>query len=60
MTTRLHVAEDLSLDLLKLVDSRMLITANSGGGKSYLMRVVAEQAAGQVQTIILDPEGEFW
>lgn len=55
----IQISTTLSLDLPKLVDSRMLIAANSGGGKSWMMRLVAEQAAGQVQTIILDPEGEF-
>lgn len=49
----------LSLDLMKLVDTRMLIQANSGGGKSWLLRLIAEQTADKVQTIILDPEGEF-
>jgi DNA helicase HerA-like ATPase len=49
----------LKLDLLRLVDSRALIQANSGGGKSYLLRGIAEQAADRIQTIILDPEGEF-
>lgn len=52
-------AGDVQLDLLRLVDTRMLIQANSGGGKSWLFRRVAELAAGKVQTIILDPEGEF-
>lgn len=49
----------LSVDPLKLVDSRVLIQANSGGGKSYLLRGIVEQVAGKLQTIILDPEGEF-
>src|SRR5579864_5427737 len=57
--SNLHIAEGITLDLLRLVDSRMLINANSGGGKSYLLRLIAEQAAGKVQVIILDPEGEF-
>lgn len=49
----------VELDVLRLVDTRLLIQANSGGGKSWLFRRIAEQTAGQVQTIILDPEGEF-
>jgi uncharacterized protein len=56
---KLHIADGVSLDLLGLVDSRLLIQANSGGGKSHLLRLIAEQAAGHVQTVILDPEGEF-
>lgn len=57
--TKLRIADDCQLDLLKLVDSRALIQANSGGGKSWLLRLIAEQAAGHVQVVILDPEGEF-
>jgi DNA helicase HerA-like ATPase len=49
----------LHADPLKLVDSRCLIQANSGGGKSYLLRLIAEQTAKSVQTIVIDPEGEF-
>lgn len=49
----------LQVDLLKLVDTRMLIQSNSGGGKSWLLRLIAERIAGKVQIIILDPEGEF-
>ncbi len=51
--------EGVSLDALRLVDSRMLIQANSGGGKSWLLRKIAEQTGGRLQTVILDPEGEF-
>src|SRR5437868_4235949 len=49
----------MKADLLRLIDSRGLIQANSGGGKSHLLRVIAEQSADRHQTIILDPEGEF-
>lgn len=49
----------LSVDLLKLIDTRLLVQANSGGGKSWLLRLIAERVAGHVQLIILDPEGEF-
>jgi hypothetical protein len=47
------------IDLQKLVDTRLLIQAGSGGGKSYALRRVAEAVGNQVQQIILDPEGEF-
>ncbi len=43
-------------DLLK---SRLLITADSGAGKSWLIRVLLEQAFGKVPIIVIDPEGEF-
>src|SRR5216683_2583038 len=47
----------LELDLPTLVDTRLLIQANSGGGKSWLLRLIAERA--EIQTIVLDNEGEF-
>src|SRR6266446_549907 len=47
----------LELDLPTLVDTRLLIQANSGGGKSWLLRLFAERAG--IQTIVLDNEGEF-
>jgi DNA helicase HerA-like ATPase len=34
----------LKLDLPALVDTRLLIQANSGGGKSWLLRLIAERA----------------
>lgn len=43
----------------KLLQSRMVILANSGGGKSYAVRKFAEQTVSSTQTIIIDPEGEF-
>jgi DNA helicase HerA-like ATPase len=49
--------QKLELDLLALVDTRLLIQANSGGGKSWLLRLIAERAG--IQTIVLDNEGEF-
>ena len=50
----------LKLDVDLLIPSRLLIQANSGGGKSWLLRRLAEQLYGEVQTIIIDPEGEFY
>lgn len=52
--------KSLKLDIDLLIPSRLLIQANSGGGKSWLLRRLAEQLYGKVQTIILDPEGEFF
>jgi len=49
--------DKLLVDLPTLVDTRLLIQANSGGGKSWLLRLVAERAG--IQTIVLDNEGEF-
>lgn len=51
---------NLKLDVDLLLTSRLLLQANSGGGKSWLLRRLAEQFYGHVQTIIIDPEGEFY
>lgn len=48
-----------SADLATLIDSRLLIQANSGGGKSFAVRRLLEQTHGKVQQLIIDPEGEF-
>ncbi len=49
----------VSIDLAKLISTRLLIQANSGGGKSWLIRRLLEQSHGKVQQIVLDLEGEF-
>jgi hypothetical protein len=47
----------LEIDLPTLVDTRLLIQVNSGDGKSWLLRLVAERAG--IQTIVLDNEGSL-
>ena len=47
------------IKLAKLIDTRLLAQANSGGGKSWLLRRLLEQSHGKVQQIVLDLEGEF-
>lgn len=47
------------IDLDVLLRTRLLIQANSGGGKSWLLRRLAEQIFGKVPVVIIDPEGEF-
>ena len=49
----------LPIDLPRLLETRLLVQANSGAGKSWALRRLLEQTAGQVQQIVLDPEGEF-
>lgn len=51
--------KSVSLDLDVLIRSRALVTANSGGGKSFLLRRMAEQLFGKVPVWIIDPEGEM-
>ena len=49
----------VGLDLAKLIKGRLLIQGNSGAGKSMLLRRLFEQSFGQIQQLIIDPEGEF-
>lgn len=59
MAKLIKIGEDAGIDLEKLIETRLLIQANSGGGKSWLIRRLLEQTHGKVQQIVLDPEGEF-
>ena len=55
----IKLGENFEIDLEKLISTRLLIQANSGGGKSYAIRKLLEESHGQVQQIVLDLEGEF-
>ena len=50
---------NVQIDLKTFLKTRALIQAGSGGGKSWLLRRLAEQLFGKVQTFIIDREGEF-
>ena len=50
---------NVHLDLDTFLRTRLLITSNSGGGKSFTIRRLAEQLFGKLQVILIDPEGEF-
>jgi len=52
--------EPISIDLDRLIGAHMGIVANTGGGKSGLVRKLLEATHGQVQHIILDSEDEFY
>lgn len=56
---KIWLNKETSMDLLQLIVSRLLIQANSGGGKSWAIRRIIEMAFGHVQIIVIDPEGEF-
>ncbi len=56
---KIKLNDTTSIDLPKLIETRLLIQANSGGGKSYAIRRLIEQSFNKVQIIVLDPEGEF-
>lgn len=56
---RLADGRALHLDLLKLIDSRLLVQGTSGSGKSNAVRLIVERAHEHVQCIVIDPEGEY-
>jgi hypothetical protein len=56
---KVRLGKGADLDLLKMIDGRVLIVGSSGSGKSYLVRIIVEQTVEQIPTIILDREGEF-
>lgn len=49
----------IAVDVGRLLEGRLLIQGVSGAGKSWAVRRLTEQAHGQVQVIVVDPEGEF-
>lgn len=56
---QIAIGAGVSIDLQKLLETRLMIQANSGGGKSSLMRLIIERAGNQIPFIVLDWEGEF-
>ncbi len=47
------------VNLDQLIRGRLLIQAQSGGGKSWALRSILEQTHGRIQQFVFDPEGEF-
>lgn len=58
-TNELKLGLGVTLDIAALIEGRLLVLANSGGGKSYAIRKICEVAYGHAQIIVLDVEGEF-
>ena len=53
------IGEDLECDLDSLVETRLLVQAGSGAGKSHFLRRLLEQTFGKIQHLVIDTEGEF-
>lgn len=53
------IGDNVSLDIPRLIETRLLLQANSGAGKSWALRRILEQTHGAVQHLVIDPEGEF-
>ncbi len=50
----------IEVDLGRLIETRLLIQANSGSGKSFTLRRILEQTYGHVQQLVIDVEDEFY
>ncbi|MGH8027224.1 MAG: ATP-binding protein [Pseudoxanthomonas sp.] len=55
----MKLADNTPIILPAMLETRVLVQANSGAGKSWLLRRLLEQTAPRVQQLIIDPEGEF-
>jgi len=53
------IGDGLPIDISRLIETRLLLQANSGAGKSWALRRILEQTHGTVQHLVIDPEGEF-
>lgn len=56
---KFEIGEGATIKLDALLSTRLMAQANSGGGKSWLLRRLLEQTHGRVQQFVIDPEGEF-
>lgn len=59
MASEARLSRDITIDVPRLIETRLLIQAQSGAGKSWALRRILEQTAPHVQQLVLDPEGEF-
>lgn len=49
----------ITIEVPRLIESRLLVQANSGSGKSWALRRILEQTHHRVQQVVLDVEDEF-
>lgn len=49
----------IKINLETFLETKLLIEADSGSGKSWTIRKLSEECSGKVQQIIIDPEGDF-
>ena len=59
LPTLCDVEPILPIDIARLIETRLLVQANSGGGKSWALRRLLEVTYGHVQHLVLDPDGEY-
>lgn len=51
--------KNFKIDAEVLADTRAVVCASSGAGKSHLLRLIGEMVGKNIQTLFFDPEGEF-
>lgn len=59
MKNLVKIGKDIFLDVMRLIETRLLLQASSGGGKSMTLRKILEETFGLIPHIIFDVEGEF-
>lgn len=57
--SKIFLNDKQGFDLWKLISGKLLLQANTGGGKSWAIRRIIEQCYGKIPQIVLDTEGEF-
>lgn len=55
----MNLSDNHPINLPVLLETRLLVQAGSGGGKSWALRRILEQTAPHVQQLVIDPDGEF-
>lgn len=53
------IVSAVNVDLGAMLEDRLLIQANSGGGKSWTVRRICEQTHSMIPQIVIDPDGEY-
>lgn len=59
MKMEIKLNDDTKMDFQEIMVGKLLLNANTGGGKSYATRRILEQSFSFAPQIILDTEGEF-
>ncbi len=57
--TTISLNDEVAFDLTTLIETRLIVQANSGGGKTWAIRRILEQSHSKVQHIVIDVEGSL-
>ncbi len=56
---KFDTGKDFTVDMVRFMETRTLVMASSGGGKSWVLRKIIEELIGHCQVMVIDVEGEF-